>query len=224
MLKADLHLHAGEDKEDHIPYSSKELIDAASDNGYDVLSLTFHNKVHYPKSLVTYAESKGILLIPGTEAKIQGRHVLIYNKDVSKLKEVLRKARKADRIDHLAEIKEDCLIIAPHPYYIFQSLMDELEKNIAVFDGIEYSYFAWRWMNFNKNAVEMAKRHNKAIIGTSDLHRLYHFGYTWSMIKAEKNIDSIFKAIRYGKVKVERQDLPLKIFLWLGVLNLLRRT
>jgi len=79
MLKADIHLHAGEDQLHKLSYSSKELIDHASRKGFEVLALTFHRDIFFNKELSDYAKKKGILLIPGVERYIEGKEVLIYN-------------------------------------------------------------------------------------------------------------------------------------------------
>ena len=63
-LKCDLHLHTKEDSRHQLNYNAKELIDAASGHGYDVLSITNHNTVTYNRELADYAEERGILLIP----------------------------------------------------------------------------------------------------------------------------------------------------------------
>jgi len=51
--------------------------------GYDVLSITNHDLCTFSERLVDYAADRGIVLIQGAEATIEGRHVLIYNFDVS---------------------------------------------------------------------------------------------------------------------------------------------
>ena len=79
MLKADLHLHAGEDVFHKLGYTSKELIDYMAKLGFKVIALTFHKNVHYNKELADYASKKGILLISGVERFIDGVEVLIYN-------------------------------------------------------------------------------------------------------------------------------------------------
>ena len=80
QFKADLHLHCG-DGEIQDPWTpqSKDIIDHAKSLGFNLLSFTCHNKVFYNEDLAEYAEKQGILLIPGVERDIEGKHVLIYN-------------------------------------------------------------------------------------------------------------------------------------------------
>lgn len=231
MLKGDLHLHSKEDSQDKIPYTAKELIDEGARQGLDVMSLTMHETVYYPQKLVDYASKKGILLIPGCEMKVEKRHILIYNKDAKKLAKIVDKIQKVNQIDKIAEHKQDSIVMAPHPYFVnplffwkVSSIGKILEKNINTFDAIEYSHFYYRKINLNKKAVSLAKKYKKPLIGSSDLHRLYHFGYTNTLIDANKDIDSVFEAIRKRKVKVNTRSLPLHVFIWLGILNALELT
>ncbi|MEJ2082289.1 MAG: PHP-associated domain-containing protein [Acidobacteriota bacterium] len=81
-LKADLHLHTCEDPHDGqrmVVHTPAELIQRAADQGFRVLSITNHNQLLYSRELAEYAERLGVLLIPGVEATLNGRHVLLYN-------------------------------------------------------------------------------------------------------------------------------------------------
>ena len=81
MLKADLHIHTNEDPVDFskINYSAKDLIKYAAKLHYNVLAITNHNSILYNCMLKSYAKKHGILLIPGTEADIGGKEVLLLN-------------------------------------------------------------------------------------------------------------------------------------------------
>jgi len=80
-LKADLHLHTRE-AEPFIAFDAYGLIDRAAREGFQVLSITNHDTLTFSDRLAAYARARGILLIPGAEATIEGRHVLLYNIDV----------------------------------------------------------------------------------------------------------------------------------------------
>src|SRR2546427_6673114 len=79
-LRADLHLHTRE-RESFIAYDARELIDGAAHAGFQVLSITNHNTVTFSRDLQAYAQERGILLIPGIEATIEGKHVLLYRSE-----------------------------------------------------------------------------------------------------------------------------------------------
>ncbi|MQY59231.1 MAG: hypothetical protein GH144_06450, partial [Clostridia bacterium] len=76
-LKADLHLHTKEDPKDKVKYTAKQLIDEAWRQKFDVLAITNHNMVLYDDYLKKYALDKGIVLIPGIEVKVEGKHIIL---------------------------------------------------------------------------------------------------------------------------------------------------
>src|SRR3989338_1040864 len=81
MLKCDFHIHTSEDPLDWpiLKYDAYQLIDNAKEKGFDVLAITLHEKVFCPKQIIEYAKKKGILLIPGMEATVEGKHAVVLN-------------------------------------------------------------------------------------------------------------------------------------------------
>src|SRR6267142_144063 len=79
MLKVELHTHTSDDPIDPIPYSTFDLIDRAAELEYDALAITLHDKQLDVAIYAQYAASRGIVLIPGIERTIDGRHVLLLN-------------------------------------------------------------------------------------------------------------------------------------------------
>jgi len=215
-LKADLHLHTNEDPKDSVKYSAKQLIDQAHQKGFDVLAITNHDQVTYDNYLAEYAKERGILLIPGAEATINQKHVLLLNMDYS-----------LHRIRTFADLKlhkdGTGLIIAPHPFFpSFTSLNSELEQHLDIFDAIEYSYYYLQEINFNKKAEELAKEFSLPLIGTSDAHFLWQIGTTYSLIEAEKDLEAVIAAIKEGKVEVVTGPLSLTRASRIGLMLLFR--
>jgi len=99
LLKADFHIHTREDPHDFIRYTAVELLAEAARQGFEVLALTCHNKRIHNEDLRKRAEDLGILLIPGVEAAIEGKHTLLLDMPYSRLK--IR--RFADAIGQLAK-------------------------------------------------------------------------------------------------------------------------
>ena len=199
-LKVDLHLHTADDPYDRIRYTSKELISKAADQGFDVISITNHQCLTFNEDLYDYAKERGILLIPGIELNIRNRHVLMLNplhgKTISDFPSLSRVRRP------------ETLVIAPHPYYPgIRSLNGYLLKHLHLFDAIEYCYFYTPWINFNQRAVELSEANGFPLIGNSDAHFLSQLGTTYSIIHAEKNMESIFRAIRQKKLEVVSRPL-----------------
>lgn len=210
MLKVDFHIHTGSDPKDEIRYSDEELIDKASEQGFDSIAITNHDACAHTKKLAEYAERKGILLIPGSEATIEGKHVVILNitqRDIDGIK----------TFDDLRKLKsqKNILVIAPHPYFVLPNCLGKkLIQNIDIFDAIEYSYFHTKWINFNRKAKAAAEKFSKTLIAQSDTHILKCFGKTYSFIDAEKDFISIKKAVIDGKVKIMSPPLRFSNMLW----------
>ena len=79
LLKVELHSHTADDPHDRIPYSAEQLIDRAASLGYDALAITLHDKQLDLAPLAPYAARRSVVLIPGIERTIRGKHVLLLN-------------------------------------------------------------------------------------------------------------------------------------------------
>lgn len=199
MLKSDLHLHTGEDPDDgfYIKYSAKDLIRFMAKKGFEVISIANHNQRLFSKELCDYAKRKGLLLIPGAEKSIDGKHVLLHNINDSDLKKV-KALGDIERIND-----QNTLVTAPHPFFIAPNCLGtELIQNIKLFDAIEYSHFYTRFWNLNRKAVKVADEYDLPLLGSSDSHRLETVGTTYSMIDADKDVDSVLEAIRKNRIDV----------------------
>ena len=216
MLKVDLHLHTADDPQDRILYTGRALVDRAASLGFDALAITLHDGQFHDQDLTGYARERGILLIPGIERTIRGRHVLLLNYP----------ARAVDRVrslDDLAPLKGsgDGLVIAPHPFFPDRTCLGSaLDAYADVFDAIEWSYFWTYGVNFNARAARWAARHGKPVVGNSDLHDLRQLGVTYSLIDAPRDVDAICQAIRDGRTQLVTEPAsPLQLAqVFLGML------
>ena len=202
-LRADLHLHTRE-RERFIAYDARDLIDRAAQSGFQVLSITNHDTVTFNAELQGYAQERGILLIPGVEATIEGKHVLLYNIDVP-----------PERIRTFADLRRlrqpDWLVVAPHPFFPGSYCLHErLIEEVDLFDAIEFSHFYTARIDFNRPAVRLAQETGLPLLGTSDSHVLRQFGTTCSLIEGSPTIASVLGAIRKGQVRVESRPLTLR--------------
>jgi predicted metal-dependent phosphoesterase TrpH len=226
MLKADLHIHTKEDPCDYVSYSAKSMIKYKAKLGFNVIAITNHNSICFSKELQDYAKRLGIILIPGLEALIQGKEVLVLNADKTKVNYLEPSPEKKrpyyslyKSFDILDQFKaEQMLIGAPHPYYLKPNCLGkDLEKHIELFDFIEYSHFYLPWLNKNKIAVKVAKHYNKPLLATTDSHSRSQLRLkNYSLIDAEPKIDDILEAIRKGKLKIVTRPTPLPLFCAIG--------
>ncbi len=215
MLKTDFHIHTAEDKKHSIKYDAKELIMYASKLGFKVLSITNHDFVCFSDELKKYAKSKGILLIPGVEKEIEGKHILIINPP---------KKCEISKFEDIEKIKnENCLIIAAHPFHIFHSVGNKLIKYKNLFDAAEICHFYTKFFNPNLFTIKISKKLNIPLIGNSDSHYLWQLNSTYSHIDAEKNVDSIFEALRKNKVIIRTKPLRMSRFLQVLFMKGLRK-
>jgi predicted metal-dependent phosphoesterase TrpH len=204
-LKIDFHLHTADDPLDRVRHTAKELISKAANEGFDVLSITNHHHVTFDEDLSSFARERGILLIPGVEATIRRRHVLILNPVPGK---------PCSDFTSLAKFRRpETLIIAPHPYFPGTHCLNGLFlKHLELFDAIEYCHFYSVGINFNMRAIEVSESNGIPLVGNSDTHFLSQLGTTYSLIYAEKSLEAIFTAIREKKVDVITRPLsPLEM-------------
>lgn len=197
LLKADFHIHTREDPHDFIRYTARELIAEAARQGFDVLALTCHNKRIHTEELRKAAEDHGILLIPGVEAAVEGRHTLLLDMPYSRL--------RVRTFEHVRALKRDGgLVIAPHPFFPAPKCLGaKLRENVDLFDAIEFSHFYTEAIDFNRKAVAYAQRMDIPLVGTSDCHRLWQLGTTYTLLEAEsRTVPGVFDAVRAGRVRV----------------------
>ena len=214
-LKTELHTHTIDDPTDGkrcVFHSAQQLIDKAQEQGFQVLSITNHDQLLFTSALEEYARERGIVLIPGVEATLEGKHVLLYNflnYDSSwSSPEIASKHKGPDQ-----------LVIAPHPFFPLPTALGKrMIRWRDLFDAIEYNQFYLPWLNFNKRAQELAQQLNLPLVGNSDVHWIFQLGRTYSLVYADKNTGSILNAIKQGHVRLVTK--PVSSFFvarWFGL-------
>ncbi|MFT7615989.1 MAG: putative metal-dependent phosphoesterase TrpH [Candidatus Woesearchaeota archaeon] len=212
QLRIDIHSHTNLDPVDGlqgnktVKYSVEDACKQAKKYHIDVLAFTHHNKLIITKEMNTIAKKYNILLLPGFEATIEGKHVVLINPTT-------------DNITTFAQLKTEkehnpkLLVFAPHPYYPGKdALQNKLIKHINLFDCIEYCHFYFSWCNpFNKKAKKVAKQYTKPLIATSDAHSLEGFGLSSTIVTVtEKTTDAIIQAIKDNKVTIQSEPPSLR--------------
>jgi predicted metal-dependent phosphoesterase TrpH len=197
MLKVELHTHTSDDPIDRIPHSTTELIDRAAALRYDAVAITLHDRQLDLRPFEDYAAERGIVLIPGIERTIAGKHVLLLN--------FSRATEQVQSFEDLARLKADepGLIIAPHPYFRTRFCLGELmDRHAELFDAVEYNAMFTRSLNFNRPAERWAQAHGKPVVGNCDVHRLSQLGTTYTLVDAAPDATAICEAVLAGRVRV----------------------
>ena len=204
MLKVELHSHTADDPLDRIPYTTTQLIDRAAALGYDALAVTLHERQLDVAPLARYAADRGLVLIPGIERTIEGKHVLLLNFSGG-----------ADRVSSFADLAvlkthdPAGLVVAPHPFFPGSSCLGGLmDPHADLFDAVEWSGMFTSTLNFNDRGERWARQHRKPMVGNGDVHRLVQLGPTCSLVDAEPDAGAICAAIKAGAVRVQTQALP----------------
>jgi predicted metal-dependent phosphoesterase TrpH len=208
MLKVELHTHTADDPIDRIPHSTCELIDRAAALGYDAVAITLHERQLHLEPWRAYAAERGVVLIPGIEQAIEGKHVLLLNFP----------ARATDSVKTFADLarlkqSEPGLVVAPHPFFPSSTaLWSRLDQHADLFDAVERNAMYMRGLDFNQRAERWAALHGKPMVGNGDVHRLEQLGTTYSLVDtAERTPGAICRAIAAGRVQVASRPLsPLE--------------
>ena len=210
QIKTDFHLHTSDDRHDSIGYSAEELIATAAAKGFRALAITNHDTFTFTPHLKHFAEDHGILLIPGIERKVEGKHVLLLNANAA--------SEHIFTFEDLRRAKQDGLfVIAPHPFFKAVTCLEgKLLAHLELFDALEFAFFYSRWFNLNRQGVRLAKREGLPMVGNSDCHVLRYFGICHSIVEVESlTMQGVFDAIRAHRVQIVSQPIFLPRLAWI---------
>jgi predicted metal-dependent phosphoesterase TrpH len=204
MLRVDLHHHIDADPVDgrFVRHSAGALIDRAAAAGLQVLAITCHESVPYDGDVTRYAAQRGVLLLHGMEATVEGHHVLLLNfpefpPGVCSIEEIA--ARKT----------RDAMVIAPHPFYpVGMGMGDTLAKYPGIFDAVEFSgLYTPLTRRFNRRAADYARHGAMSVVGNSDTHFLWQLGRTYTLVDAPAEPAAVIQALRHGRVQLVTRPL-----------------
>lgn len=231
-LKIDLHTHTSGDPIDgYIRHSPRDLVNRAIGQGYGALAITHHTQVFHDPDLRKYAEDNGLILIPGMEANVNGKHVLLYcdNDDpvIEELNARSREARGNLNFDQAARLKDDGLarlVVAAHPYFMLPYCLGrDLVAERHLFDFVELSWYhtgielpvslaGLNMLNRNQKARLVAGKLGLPTLSTSDTHYLGNFGRAYSTVDAEPDLESILKVLQSkDQTKVTAVSSPMRV-------------
>jgi predicted metal-dependent phosphoesterase TrpH len=203
VLKVEFHTHTADDPVDRIPHSTTALIDRAAELGFDALAITLHDRQLDIEPWRRHAASLGLLLIPGIEQTIEGKHVLLIN--------FSSRSEQVKTFADLADLKreERGLVIAPHAFYPGSSCLGRelMNRHAALFDAVEYNAMFAAGVNFNRPAERWARLHGCPLVGNGDVHRLQQLGTTFTMVDARPEPGAICQAVRDGRLQIKARPL-----------------
>jgi len=213
MLRGDFHHHINTDPVDRtfVSHSAGELIDRAAALGLNVLAITCHQSVPYDGDATRYAAARGILLLRGMEATVDGHHVLLLNfRDFP--------PGVCSMADVIAHKDREALVIAPHPFYPAGVAGGEtLAAHREVFDAVEFSgLYTPLTRVFNRRVMAHAQRARLPVVGNTDTHFLWQLGRTYTLIDAPPEPTAVIEAIRRGRVQLVTRPLS-----WVQLLRFL---
>ena len=203
MLKTEFHLHTADDPIDTIPHTTLDAIDRTAALGYQALAITLHDRqLPLDDHLIGYARERGIVLIPGVERTLSGKHVLLLN-----FPEEAESLRNFDELRRL-KAKSNGVVVAPHPFYPARCCLRRLMDTYADFiDVVEFNYFYTRTVDFNRPALRWASKHGRPVLANADVHRLSQLGRTFSLVEADPDVAAICDALRRGRIEIRTAPL-----------------
>lgn len=193
---SEIKLNKGEiiaDLHGHLIGSSLNDVKKLS-KGIDVLAITQHNKL-------TRFNGEKIVFIPSEEIKTRFGDIIALGIK----KTISNELSVSDIINEIH--KQGGLAVMPHPFDFLFGLARKIKNKglIKKFDCIEIWNHGTH-EKLNKKAMEFYKKFNLVPLSSSDWHSPRFTGGGLTVIKANKNMNSILKAIKQGKVRLYRKE------------------
>ncbi len=194
MYKMDSHIHS-----EYSPDSLSKIDDilkVARRENVDILAISDHNTADGTSEVVAKTRNTDILAIPSIEISSSKGHILGFGCEEN----IPRDLEPEDTIDRIHDLGG--LAIVPHPYCFYRhGLLCKSDYNDLKIDAIEIKNARFIIGYCNNKAKNLAKRENIPTLGASDAHYWEFVGDCYSLIDCEKDIDSVLKSIKKGKVE-----------------------
>ena len=210
--RVELHSHCqGDPVDSYLSHTLFQHIDRAKEVGLSAIAVTWHQKICAVADAFSYAREKGILFIPGIEADVDRKHVVILNVAEGDLPGEPTWAQ----IRALRIRKPEVLVMAPHPFYPHPTCLGkDMDEHIDCIDAVEWCMIHVQWLprrvNPNLRAARWAQKHGKTLVACSDAHTLNAIGKNASVVEADElTTESLFEGIRAGRVSFHRRSMEL---------------
>ncbi len=194
MLKMDTHIHS-----EYSPDSKSKLKDiftVAKNRGLDIIAISDHNTVEGSKEAIRLTKNDDLFVVPSIEISSLEGHILGFGCEEN----IKRDLPAGETIDLIHD--QGGLAIIPHPYCFYRhGLLCKADYKDLKIDAIETKNARFIVGYCNNKAKKLSKKENLPGLGASDAHYYKFVGDCYSKIDCEKDIDSIFKAIKKSKVE-----------------------
>ena len=194
MLKMDSHIHS-----EYSPDSKSKLKDifkVAKSRNIDIIAISDHNTVDGSKEARRLTKKDDLLVIPSIEISSIEGHILGFGCE----EKIDRDLPAAETIDLIHD--QSALAIIPHPYCFYRhGLLCKADYKDLKIDAIETKNARFIVGYCNNKAKNLSKNENLPSLGASDAHYFKFVGDCYSKIDCEKDIDSVLKSIKKGKVE-----------------------
>jgi predicted metal-dependent phosphoesterase TrpH len=208
--RVELHSHCkGDPVDTYLGYTLFQHIDRAKEVGLDAIAVTWHRKICAVPEAFAYARERNILLIPGMEAEINRKHLVLLNLTEGDLPG----EPTWNQIRALRQRKPEVLVLAPHPFYPHPSCLNKvINEHPDCIDAIEWCAIHVHWLpgrvNPNLRAARWAHQHGKTLVACSDAHSLVAIGRNASVVEADElSADAVLAGVRAGRVSFHRRSL-----------------
>jgi len=217
-FRIELHSHCqGDPVDSYLSHTIFQHIDRAKEVGLDAIAVTWHRGICDNPEALAYARERGVLLIPGMEADMEGQHHLVV---LNLAEGDLPGAPTWAQLRSLRARKPEVLVMAPHPFYPHPTCLGRvMTDHVDCIDAVEWCAIHVHWLpgrvNPNLRAARWAHKHGKTLLACSDAHTLRDIGSNASTVEADElSIASIFAGIRAGRVTFHRRSLDLAPLLY----------
>ena len=194
MLKMDSHIHS-----EYSPDSSSridDILEVANKRNIDIIAISDHNTVDGTSEVMAKTRNTDILAIPSIEVSSTLGHILGFGCEEN----IPRDLSPQETIDRIHDLGGLAIIL--HPYCFYRhGLLCKIDYKELKIDAIETKNARFIVGYCNGKAKNLSKKENIPELGASDAHYWKFVGDCYSLIDAEKDIDSVLKSIKKGKTK-----------------------